>query len=132
MICDSWIRTADKMITFELKYLINPELKPINCYCRLRNYSLIPFHETTLLSTSKYHLSFLKKKKKINNIETLNVFNKGHWKSDHNQNQFLFPFTVTVYVILSLTVLDVKYDQDSCVTLIICYLLPTACGDSGP
>ena len=77
-------------------------------------------------------LAFKKKKKKINNIETLNVFNKGHWKSDHNQNQFLFPFTVTVYVILSLTVLDVKYDQDSCVTLIICYLLPIACGDSGP
>ena len=73
----------------------------------------------------------IKKKKKINNIKTLNVFNKGHWKSDHNQNQFLFPFTVTVCV-LSLTVLDVKYDPDSCVTFIICYLLPTACGDYGP
>ena len=129
MICDSCIRTADKMITFELKYLVNP-LSRVFENSRLRNYSLIPFHETTLLSTSKYHLSyffFL-----INNIETLNVFNKGHWKSDHNQNQFLFPFTVTVCVILSLTVLDVKYDQDSCVTFIICYLLPTACGDSGP
>lgn len=125
------------MITFELKYLVNPlsrvfenssQSTVIVDYgiTRLFLFMKLPYSRQANITLAIFFF-FL-----INNIETLNVFNKGHWKSDHNQNQFLFPFTVTVCVILSLTVLDVKYDQDSCVTFIICYLLPTACGDSGP